>query len=83
MNRSSFFLCLFPLQIFLVNSCLLIGNVQGNCVPSVQLSNFVDVCAPYLADYVCVPFNSVYFDNTRSYGKIGLTQLLMITFMTL
>ncbi len=65
MNRSSYFLFLLPLLIILVNSCSLIGNVQGNCVPSVQLSNFVDVCGPYLADYVCVPFNSVYFSNNR------------------
>lgn len=65
MNRPFYFLCLFLFRIVLVNSCLLVGNVQGNCVPSDQLANFVDVCQPYLADYVCVPFNSVFLSNTR------------------
>ena len=60
MNSPSYLLYLLLQHIILVNSCLLVGNVQGNCVSSNQLANFVDICQPYLSDYVCVPFNSVF-----------------------
>ena len=43
----------------LISACQLIGNVSGNCVNSNDIKQNVDLCSPYLADYVCVPFNNV------------------------
>ena len=52
-------LTIFSLNFEGINSCLLMGNVAGNCVPSSDITKFVDICGNYLADYVCVPFNNV------------------------
>ena len=42
-------------------ACKLIGNVTGNCVSSNDIVQNLNLCGPYLADYVCIPFNSVYY----------------------
>jgi hypothetical protein len=59
MTHYIFPILILPLIAHTTFSCLLIGNVEGNCVSSNKLNDFVDICGPYLADYVCVPFNDV------------------------
>lgn len=54
-----YIILLFVINICIVSTCILNGNIEGKCIAKAYVNEDIEFCNKFVPDYICVPFHNV------------------------